>query len=127
MRRRLFLSALLGAVCASGAGLPQDRIREIDRMVSTEMARQNMPGISIAIGSEGAPVWSSGYGMSDMENFVPAKAYTVYRTASIAKPMTATAILQLVEKGKIDLDAPIQKYLPDFPAKPWPVTTRQLL
>ncbi len=65
--------------------------------------------------------------MADLENSVPVKATTVYRTASIAKPMTATAVMLLAEQGKLDLDAPIQKYCAAFPEKPWPVTARQLL
>ena len=91
------------------------------------MSRQNIPALSVAIAIDSRPSWSSGFGMSDLENFVPAKASTVYRLGSISKPITAVAAMQLVEKGKLDLDAPIQKYLPSFPQKPWPITARQLL
>jgi CubicO group peptidase (beta-lactamase class C family) len=52
---------------------------------------------------------------------------TVFRLASVTKPITATAVLQLVEAGKVDLDAPIQRYVPAFPVKQWPVTVRHLL
>jgi CubicO group peptidase (beta-lactamase class C family) len=62
-----------------------------------------------------------------VENFVPAKALTVYRLASVSKPLTAVAAMQLAERGKLDLDAPVQKYVPSFPTKNFPVTTRQLL
>lgn len=127
MTVRILVFWLLGALCALGAGLPAERVREIDERVSAEMTRQSIPGISVAIASGSGLMWSSGYGLSDVENFVPAKPYTVYRTASIAKPMTATAIMQLVEKGKIDLDAPVQKYVPEFPQKPWPITPRELM
>ena len=58
---------------------------------------------------------------------MPATEHTVFRTASIAKPMTATALMQLVEQGKVDLDAPIQKYCPAFPVKQWPITPRLIL
>jgi len=91
------------------------------------MARQNIPGLSVAIVTDHQLRWSNGYGMADLENFVPAKAATVYRLASISKTITAVAAMQLAEKGKLDLDAPIQKYCPAFPEKPWPITTRQLL
>ncbi len=127
MPRRNLALFLLGALCLCGAPLRSERIRDIDRLISAEMTRQDIPGLSVAVASAEGPMWSSGYGLADLENFVPAKPYTVYRTASIAKPMTATAIMQLVEKGKIDLDAPVQKYVPDFPQKPWPITVRQLL
>jgi CubicO group peptidase (beta-lactamase class C family) len=65
--------------------------------------------------------------MADLENFVPATPSTLFRLASVSKPITATAILQLWERGKLDLDAPIQKYCPAFPQKEWPITTRELL
>jgi len=58
---------------------------------------------------------------------VPATPASVYRLASVAKPITATAVLQLAERGKLDLDAPIQRYVPGFPEKPWPITARHLL
>ena len=65
--------------------------------------------------------------MAEVENFVPAKALTVYRIASVSKPLTAVAAMQLVEAGKLDLDAPVQKYAPSFPTKNFPITTRQVL
>lgn len=62
-----------------------------------------------------------------MENKLPAKVESRYRLASITKPMTAVGILELVEQGKIDLDAQVQTYVPYFPKKRWPITIRQLL
>lgn len=91
------------------------------------MARQNIPGMSAAIVADHQLRWSNGFGFSDLENFVPAKASTVYRLGSISKPITAVAALQLVEQGKLDLDAPVQKYVPGFPQKPWPLTSRHLI
>jgi CubicO group peptidase (beta-lactamase class C family) len=72
-------------------------------------------------------VWSAGFGMSDLEDSAPATSSTLFRLGSISKPITATAILQLWERGKLDLDAPVQKYCPVFPQKEWPITTRELL
>ena len=65
--------------------------------------------------------------MADLENFVLATPQTLYRLASISKSLTATTAMQLWERGKLDLDAPVQKYCPAFPQKPWPITSRQLL
>ncbi len=65
--------------------------------------------------------------MADAENFVPVRADAVFRLASLSKPITATAVMQLIEKGLLDLDAPIRRYVSAFPEKPWPVTVRQLL
>jgi serine beta-lactamase-like protein LACTB len=65
--------------------------------------------------------------MADLENSSPATSSTLFRLGSISKPITAVAILQLNERGKLDLDAPVQKYCPAFPQKDWPITTRELL
>jgi len=91
------------------------------------MAAQSIPGMSAAVVTGGELRWSSGFGQADVENEVPATAATVYRLASVSKPITAVAAMQLVEQGKLDLDAPVQKYVPSFPVKPWPVTLRQIL
>ena len=91
------------------------------------MSRQNIPGLSVAIVTDRKLRWSNGYGLADIENYIPAKSATVYRLGSISKTITAIAVMQLVERGKLDLDAPIQKYCPAFPQKQWPVTARQLL
>jgi CubicO group peptidase (beta-lactamase class C family) len=122
---------LVHAVClVSAAGFaefPPETISRIETAVSSEMSRQSIPALSVAIAADNEFRWSAGYGMSDLENFVPAKAATVYRLASISKPITATALLQLAERGSVDLDAPVQQYLPEFPMKQWPVTPRLLL
>ncbi len=102
-------------------------VERVERAITSEMARQNIPGMSAAIVTDHQLRWSNGFGFSDLENFVPAKASTVYRLGSISKPITAVAVLQLVEQGKLDLDAPVQRYVPSFPQKPWPVTPRHLL
>jgi serine beta-lactamase-like protein LACTB len=65
--------------------------------------------------------------MADLENYAPATEHTLYRLGSVSKPLTVTGALQLWEHGKLDLDAPLQKYCPQFPEKQWPITTRELL
>ncbi len=91
------------------------------------MATNSVPGISVAVVQDGELAWAEAFGMSDLENFVPATSSTLFRLGSISKPITATAILQLSERGKLDLDAEVQKYCPAFPKKEWPITTRELL
>ena len=108
-------------------GLPPQVIEKVEKAISAEMSRQNIPGLSVAVVTDHQLRWSNGYGMADLENFVPAKSMTVYRLGSISKPITATAVMQLVERGKLDLGAPIQTYCPAFPKKQWPITTRLLL
>jgi CubicO group peptidase (beta-lactamase class C family) len=65
--------------------------------------------------------------LADLEDNAPASEHTLYRLASISKSLTATAAMQLWERGKLDLDAPVQKYCPSFPQKPWPISTRQAM
>jgi serine beta-lactamase-like protein LACTB, mitochondrial len=105
---------------------PEKRV-QIEKAVSAFMAANSVPGISASVLQDGQPVWAEGFGMADLENFVPATPATLYRLASLSKPITATAVMQLWERGKLDLDAPVQKYCPAFPQKEAPITTRQLL
>jgi len=99
----------------------------VDALVDAAMRSYSIPGLSIAVVNGGELAWANGYGMADLENFVPARPVTAYRLASVSKPITAVAVMQLVEKGALDLDGPIRRYVPEFPEKPWPVTVRELL
>jgi serine beta-lactamase-like protein LACTB, mitochondrial len=114
-------------VFAETRQLPAEERQQIEAAISRFMAANSTPGISAAVVENGEEVWSGGFGMADLENFVPATSSTLYRLGSISKPLTATAVMELWERGKIDLDAPVQKYCPAFPEKPWPITTRELL
>lgn len=133
LRGALLAGALIAGPTTAAPAASQDALlteevaATIEAMVIEKMAADRIPGLSIAVAVDGRLAWSRGFGMADLENFVPATATTAYRTASIGKPMTATAIMQLVERGQIDLDAPVQRYCPAFPEKRWPVTTRHLL
>lgn len=109
-----------------GAGRYEKQIRLFDDFARKQMALDKTVGMTIGFMKDDF-VWVKGYGYADLENKSPAKADSAYRLASVTKPMTALAILQLVEKGKIDLDAEVQTYVPYFPRKPWPVTVRQVL
>jgi len=122
----LFL-ACVSNVFAQQKTLPAEKRAEIEQAVSSFMSANSVPGIGAAVVVEGEPVWSGGFGMSDMEDSAPATSSTLFRLGSISKPITATAFLQLWERGKLDLDAPVQKYCPAFPQKEWPITSRQLL
>jgi len=124
--RRILLAGIVLCRLAF-AQLPTEKIKKIEQLVTAEMARNSVPGISMAIAVNGKIQWTGGFGMADLENFVPMTADTRVRLASISKPMTAIAVMQLVEQGKIDLDVPIRRYVPQFPEKPWTVTVRHLM
>jgi len=130
VKRRLFLAVgclLPVALLAQPAVLAPEKIRRIEQAVAAQMSRNSIPGVSIAVAGGSQLRWAAGYGMADLENFVPVTPLTEIRLGSISKPITAIAIMQLVEQGKIDLDGEIQRYVPSFTKKQWPVTVRELL
>jgi serine beta-lactamase-like protein LACTB len=103
------------------------KLQAVESAINVAMHRYGIPGLSAAVAASGSVSLSAGYGMADVENAVPAGPLTIYRLASVSKPLTATAVLQLAAKGKLDLDAPVQRYVPAYPEKQWPLTCRQLL
>lgn len=102
------------------------------RAVTQAMMTYGVPGATVVVSVDGDVIWKAGFGFSDVENLVPCSPDSVMRIASISKPLTAVAVAKLWEEGKIDLDAPLQKYVSNFPEK-WfngehvSVTSRQLL
>ena len=123
----LLIFLLLIAAAATAAQQSGDLSAQVDRAVLEEMKRQQLPAVTVAVAQDGRIVYSKAFGMADLENSVPATTETLIRTGSLAKPITAAAAMTLAEAGRLDLDAPVQKYCPAFPQKPWPVTTRELL
>ena len=103
-----------------------EEINTIEDFVSKELKRLNLPSISIGFYKDDF-VWSKSFGYADIEHKVPAQSDTLYRMASISKPMTAVGILKLMEDGKLNLDDEVQKHVPYFPRKRWPITIRYLL
>jgi CubicO group peptidase (beta-lactamase class C family) len=100
---------------------------QLETAIARFMAANSIPGVSVAVVENGVEDWSAGFGSADLENMVPATSHTLYRLASISKSLTATAAMLLWQQGKLDLNAPVQKYCPAFPPKDAPITTRQLL
>ena len=90
------------------------------------MKRSGTPGASVTVLRNGRQIWSQGLGFSDIENNLRVTPLTKFRIGSISKSITAVAMEALVEEGKLDLDAPIQKYVQAFPAKGYPITAREL-
>ena len=84
-------------------------------------------GMDIGVIEDGKIVYLKGYGYADRENHVPVNEHTMFRWASVSKPVAAIAALQLAEQGKLDLDADVRRYVPEFPDKGVKITTRELL
>jgi len=99
-----------------------ERSREL---VKSQLAPK-VPGLSVTVAANGKIVWSEGFGFADVEKKIPASTSTRFRIGSVSKSLTAAGLALLVEKGKLDLDAPVQKYVPDFPDKGAVISTRLL-
>jgi CubicO group peptidase (beta-lactamase class C family) len=104
----------------------------ISWLIKREMNKNDVTGLSIALVDDQRVVWAEGFGFADEANKAPATPETIYRAGSISKLFTATAAMQLVEQGKIDIDKPLQTYLPEFSAKSrfpdaGPITPRNIM
>ena len=143
---------LLGAVAASGAGteeppsdgvsngagaIVRDEIRpirdELAPLIRAAQARFQIPGLSLILVRGNETLWAEGFGFADEARGVPATPDTVYRAGSLAKPFTATAVMQLAERGDIDIDQPLNGYLSElsirsrFDTTAEPITVRSVL
>src|SRR5256885_1868047 len=105
MRRSLVTSFILVTLLTASAlastrppALPPQKVYAIRNLIQKVMRDQRAPGATFAVGLDSKIVWSEGFGYADVENHVKAKVDTVYRTASIGKPMTATAAMELWEQ-----------------------------
>lgn len=101
-------------------------IQEGRRLVDSLMTAQNIPGLEIAVSVQGKTVWAEGFGYADVENKLAVWPFTKMRIGSVSKLLTSAALGKLIEKGKIDIDAPVRKYVPYFPKKEYTITTREV-
>ena len=102
-------------------------LREIDGYIKDEMRREQIPGVALAILKNGRVEILRSYGLANLEHNVPVKPTTVFQSGSLAKQFTAAAVMLLVQDGKLNLDEPVSRYLPDAPATWRDVTVRRLL
>jgi len=84
-------------------------------------------GMSVAVAVDGKLVWTEGFGVAELEQCVPVTPKTKFRIGNTSKPLTSAAVALLHDQKRLDLDAPIQRYVPDFSDKGHIITTRQLL
>lgn len=104
-----------------------ETFKKLSSYLQTYIDYKRIPSISAGVYKKGKIYWLDAKGLIDLENFVPAKNTSLYRIASITKSITAVAVMQLYEKGLIDLDAEINTYVPYFPKKKWKLTVRNIL
>lgn len=131
MIRALVVTAL---VCAAPAAAQPAELApvaaSVEAAAQAELADKEIPSIAVALVDRSGVVWSRAWGTADADGKVAATPATLYRAGSVSKLFTDVAVMRLVEQGKIDLDAPVTRYLPDFrPENPFggSITLRQLM
>jgi len=102
-------------------------VRQSEDAVRAGMTRQNLPGLSAAVGVGGTLVWAEGFGYADLEKKSTVTPDTQFRIGEVSNTLTSAAAGLLLESHKLDLDDEIQTYVPDFPRKRWPITLRELM
>lgn len=118
------LASLAGSAEAQQAVTTPDKI---DQYIESQMSARHIPGLALLVIRDGQIIKARGYGFANLEHKVPVRPETVFQSGSMGKQFTATAVMMLVEEGRIGLDDRISKYLKDTPASWSDVTVRQLL
>ncbi len=127
LSRMLQYSICLFLTCFCETLLAQTISEKVDNYVEHALTERHIPGLSLAVIRDGIPVKIKGYGYADIENKVPVNPETIFQSGSVGKQFTATAILQLKEEGKLNLDDKISKYFAGTPAAWQNITIRNLL
>ncbi|ADG09749.1 serine hydrolase [Caulobacter segnis] len=120
----LSMLALLAAIVLAGPARAETPTEKLDAYYNNLAAEGRLNG-AVLVAQDGKVVYAKGFGQADFEVGKANTLDTAFETASISKVFTATAVLQMVERGKVDLDSPISRYLKDFPYPA--ITVRQLL
>ncbi len=116
-----------------GHAVNYERVKEsTSELIRKEMKKNNVTGLSIALVDDQRVAWAQGFGYADENRDIPAAPETIYRIGSITKLFTAAAVMRLAEQGKLDIDQPLQTYLPEFSMRSRfqggkPITLRDLL
>lgn len=110
----------------------EEFLNDFDKKVNHFMKLYGVPGTSVAVIHQGKIIFNKGYGFANKEEKIPVTEKTIFRIASISKPVAALGVMKLVEEGKLELDTPIEKYLtrwhiPSSEFNPDGVTVRRLL
>jgi CubicO group peptidase (beta-lactamase class C family) len=126
-RTRSVLFVCLLFTCATLALAQSSLDSAVADYVKSEMERQHIPGLALLVTRDGKIVRSEGFGLANIELQVPVKPETIFQSGSVGKQFTATAVMMLVEAGKIGLNDPLTKYFPEAPPSWKNVTVRELL
>lgn len=127
--QQFFLAALIQAAAPLGASAvdPGRLPALVDSLAALELRAGPTAGVSVAVMQGGVVLFARGYGYADLENPAAVNLETIFKVGSVTKQVTTVLLGQLVDQGKVDLDADIRTYLPDAPTSGRPVTIAQLL
>jgi CubicO group peptidase (beta-lactamase class C family) len=126
--RCLSLVALIAGISMATPLFAADQPMDpVSAFVRGQMQHQHIPGLALLVSKNGKPIRTEGYGFSNLELSVPAKPETIFQSGSVGKQFTATAVMMLVEAGKVGLEDPLTRYFPEAPASWKQVTVRELL
>jgi CubicO group peptidase (beta-lactamase class C family) len=127
MIKSFFASQIVFSLLLASAAVAQAAPPAVDQYIHAEMTKQHIPGLALLVVRDGKIIQAQGYGFSNVELQVPVKPETVFQSGSMGKQFAATAVMMLVEEGKVFLDDPLTKYFKDAPPSWKQVTVRQLL
>jgi serine beta-lactamase-like protein LACTB, mitochondrial len=136
MSKLIMLLLLLSSICKAQT-IDQTQTLFVDKKYSTKifaaqklidllMKERSIPGLAVCVSTKDKTLWAQGFGYADIENKVPVTLQSKFRIGSISKTLTALALGKLIEQNTIHLSDPVQKYVPYFPEKMYPVTIYQL-
>ena len=108
----------------TGQEVSRDQLLDYMQQLRTD---HDLPGISVAVAVDGEIVFSEGVGYAELDNHTPATGRTVHNIGSVSKVFAVIGLMQLVEQGKVDLDATLQRYMPYYTEQPSPITVRHIL
>jgi len=120
-------AALPSRVLAPPSAAFSEAVDEGRSLARSLVAEERLPGLSLAVAVNGETVWAEGFGFASLEAKTPVTPETQFRIGAVSESLTAAAVGLLAQRGRIDLDAPVQRYVPGFPEKDGPISTRQLM
>src|SRR5436190_4218019 len=122
----LTCSVAFATVLAFASTAPSDMAAQVDR-VFTRWNASSTPGCAVGVAVNGQPVLAKAYGMADLEHDARNTAETIFEAGSVSKQFTAAAVLLLATEGKLSLDDPVRKYIPELPDYGSPLLIRHML
>ena len=112
---------------AKATNAPVFDVAALDNIVSTHMRERSIPGVAVAVTYQGRAIYKKGFGKANIEHDIAVTPDSVFAIASVSKPIIAMGVMLLVEQGKLSLDDPVSKHIPDTPSTWKPITLRHLL